>query len=386
MPKEAEQKLAELEKKYSKLEKKYNILLESFKDISSMKKKSSIYDECEDLTCATLLKQLQKEEEQKELILETITEAIIYYGKDLKVVYANNKAIDAIGIEYSEFLNKRCDEFCIMDRSRCQNCNLTRAIKDKTIQTDEVFITQSYWLSMFSYPILDENGELEGIVQMGVDITEKVKLQKQFADISIKERTKIGYELHDSLSQLLTGVSFMAGAQKRQLISINNPLADNAESMEEHLKEAICKLRMLIKGLTPVDDIKNGLAFAIQSLIDRVRSAYDIDFDFERDLNIAIKDMSVRNNLYLIIHEAIYNAAKYSCCELIEVKMSLNGNNLDIFIKDNGCGFNLAKKNTSGLGMQIMKNRAMFIGGECVIYSTVGEGTIVQVTVPYNKE
>jgi signal transduction histidine kinase len=63
---------------------------------------------------------------------------------------------------------------------------------------------------------------------------------------------------------------------------------------------------------------------------------------------------------------------------------------VNILVEDNGCGFDvdttLNKPGHPCWGLLGMQERAALVGGECVIQSTPGAGTLIQVCMPLAKE
>ena len=81
------------------------------------------------------------------------------------------------------------------------------------------------------------------------------------------------------------------------------------------------------------------------------------------------------------------NAAKHAQPTIVEVGINHNGNQLEVIVKDNGYGFDLAEyyrtRNSSGHhGLSIMKERAESLGGDLMITSAPDEGTEVKATIP----
>ena len=54
--------------------------------------------------------------------------------------------------------------------------------------------------------------------------------------------------------------------------------------------------------------------------------------------------MEYRQHIYLIMKEAINNLVKYSGCTEAKITVDHSGSHLVIFVKDNGKGFDYAKK------------------------------------------
>jgi signal transduction histidine kinase len=87
--------------------------------------------------------------------------------------------------------------------------------------------------------------------------------------------------------------------------------------------------------------------------------------------------MEHRQQLFMMFHEAINNSVKYSKARQIILSSSVNGRRLQINLKDDGQGFDVATS-TNGNGLKNMKDRAEHIGGTLYIISNPGNGTSIQ--------
>ncbi len=94
----------------------------------------------------------------------------------------------------------------------------------------------------------------------------------------------------------------------------------------------------------------------------------------------------IESALFLIAREALTNAAKHSKATLVEIGVHMDDKALHLYVKDNGTGCkksSSAKKTSrNGMGLLSMSERAVLIGGTCMITSHPGKGTHLSVEVP----
>src|SRR5205823_3737436 len=64
------------------------------------------------------------------------------------------------------------------------------------------------WLSCTGRPLLDRDKKIRGGVLVMRDVTNRKVLEKQIAEISDREQSRIGQDLHDSLCQQLVSVAY----------------------------------------------------------------------------------------------------------------------------------------------------------------------------------
>ncbi len=203
------------------------------------------------------------------------------------------------------------------------------------------------------------------------------RLEREIIMISERERQSLGQELHDSLGQILTGVSFLlSSAQKK---TQKNPSVCDHElaSAVELVREATVQCRQLSKGLVIPSGENNRLPMMVEQLVNTTRQLYGITCEFVHDGSLSPSSFETLQ-LFRIIQESINNAVKHSKATSIRVNAKQKGRHVEIVIADNGSGF-IRKTDGDGLGLNIMKYRADMIGADFSIDSTPS-GTSVRLS------
>jgi len=82
---------------------------------------------------------------------------------------------------------------------------------------------------------------------------------------------------------------------------------------------------------------------------------------------------------------------KHAAASNINISLAYEASDVRVRIKDDGRGFDvLAKKNQTGgrpsLGLVGMQERATLLNGTFFVASMPGQGTLVEVTVPYQQD
>jgi len=88
-----------------------------------------------------------------------------------------------------------------------------------------------------------------------------------------------------------------------------------------------------------------------------------------------------------VTQEAMNNIAKHSKADLIHLSLRRREDKIELFIKDNGMGFDLEEifspeRSQGGLGLSSMRERTELSGGTFAIESTPGKGTTVLASWP----
>ena len=91
--------------------------------------------------------------------------------------------------------------------------------------------------------------------------------------------------------------------------------------------------------------------------------------------------------IFRIIQESFNNILKHAQAKKICLILSYHTSFLQIKVIDNGTGFLVTDCNVNGntrSGLSNMQTRARLFGGHVELESTLGRGTTILVTVPYN--
>ena len=91
--------------------------------------------------------------------------------------------------------------------------------------------------------------------------------------------------------------------------------------------------------------------------------------------------MEQRRDFFLIIKEAINNAAKYSEASRVDIHLSGDKSNILLSITDNGVGFDTNRIRSSN-GLRNMRARTEALNGDFRILSAPGKGVKLEVSIP----
>ena len=200
---------------------------------------------------------------------------------------------------------------------------------------------------------------------------------------TLEERNRIARELHDSVTQLLYGISLYCSATKRSLNNENyKQVEQNLAEIKDNALQALREMRLLILELSPPLLQKEGLISALKSSLEVIESRTALETQLVSD-GFDRLPRTVEPGLYRIAMEALNNLVRYANAKNVIVELQVRGNWIFLDIKDNGVGFDLGKvKNQGGMGLTSMEQRARQLGGRLVIQSNPGEGTCIHAEVP----
>ena len=197
-----------------------------------------------------------------------------------------------------------------------------------------------------------------------------------------EERMRIARDLHDRTGSTLAYV----GLELDRLIRKETAQEKQVElsDIREHVSKTISEVREMLYNLRTGRDGQNSLSDTVQEFADRVsaRAHLQVTCDFTAPV---IDDAFVTNEIWEMIKEAILNAERHSQASELVISTSINEENWEVSIADNGIGLKSADKRHDAYGMTGMLERAESLGAEISIMSPLSEktyGTRVTVTVP----
>ncbi|MCK5162129.1 MAG: sensor histidine kinase [Desulfobacula sp.] len=221
------------------------------------------------------------------------------------------------------------------------------------------------------------------IAQKKEDLTE---LTGKLISIQEEERKKIAADIHDILTQALTGIGYKALYCME--ITDKNPdiLKQELNDLTININKALQQSRQIICNLHPriLDDI--GIVPAIRQLTNDCSAKFNlkINFFYPPCLNVGPEKGIA---IFRILQEALNNIARHAKAQTVDIMISITTNHfIELEIRDNGRGFNPNRMQksgkNSGMGLLIMKERAEDLGGTFNLNSIPQQGSQINVSIP----
>jgi signal transduction histidine kinase len=208
------------------------------------------------------------------------------------------------------------------------------------------------------------------------DISQRVRLEREIVAVSAREQQRFGQELHDGLSQQLTGLKFKASLLEYQLQSKDLPEANDAKAISELLNEATDEASKLARSVQPVEIDSRGLMMALRELAARIEQAHKMKCVCEFRRPVFIHDNSVATHVYRIAEEAVSNALTHGKATEITIGLSETRDGAVLTVRDNGSG--LPKHfDDGGLELHMMRYRARMIRGSIELRRNTPHGMMI---------
>jgi signal transduction histidine kinase/ligand-binding sensor domain-containing protein len=201
-------------------------------------------------------------------------------------------------------------------------------------------------------------------------------------DARVNERTRIARELHDTLLQSFQGLML-----RLQLVEELLPEGKAKKELEETLErgeQAIVEGRNTVQDLRTSTTTTNDLAQAVNALRDELAHDDRTTFRFLVEGTAQELRPIIRDELYRIAREALRNAFQHAQAEHIEAEITYGQRALRLRIRDDGRGLAadiLEEGRTGHFGLPGMRERAKQMGAKLHIWSSLGAGTEIELTI-----
>jgi PAS domain S-box-containing protein len=331
---------------------------------------------------------IKSSEEKYRYLFDNNPATIFIWDQDnFRILNVNNAAVNLFGYTREEFLQKTLLEL----HPENERTNLRQVGKKRQAE----YTTSGIWkhfnkegetihLDISSHTIVYLGKQV--ILSLANDITERILLEEKLAEERIKkqqeitaaiinaqeqERSFLGTELHDNINQILAVANLYIDCALSDEESRINLMKES----KQLVKDAMEEIRKLSKTLLPPSLGEVGLQETLNDVIEKIKLVNDgvhflIDWKIpdENTLNEKLK-----LTIYRIVQEQLNNIFKHAKASNIIITIQQEGEILRLSIKDDGIGFDPAKKR-NGVGLQNITSRAGLLNGTVLIKSSPGAG------------
>lgn len=206
----------------------------------------------------------------------------------------------------------------------------------------------------------------DAVAALESEIATRQQLEREILEISEREQSRIGQDLHDGLGQELSGIAMLSDVNAKLLQAEAHPLAGAAAQISSHVREAIESTRRLAKGLYPIELDRHGLLLALKDLADQTTLRTGITCELRHCGAEPCLEIYAEINIYRIVQEGIGNAIKHALPNRITIESTTVAGTHVFSVTDDGIGF-AKPANSPGMGLHLMDYRARAIGARIAI-------------------
>jgi PAS domain S-box-containing protein len=249
------------------------------------------------------------------------------------------------------------------------------------------------WFLVRAVPVRDKHGRICNWYGVMTDIEDRKHTEKELGELSGRlihaqeeERSRIGRELHDDISQSL-GLLAIKIDQLRADPATPLLVRSALDNLKQDVGDVGADVHRLSHQLHSSTLDYLGLVPAVKTLVGDFSNRHGISVAFVDESLSSSLPPDVALSLFRIVQESLNNIAKHSHARSVQVRITGMAERVHLAIEDDGIGFNAARLDRhAGLGFVSMRERLRLLNGTVRIDSAPGRGTRIDVDVPVTTE
>lgn len=363
---------------------------------------------------------------------DSITDSVTILDSDMRISKANKACALLLKQPVSALTGRLCHEVFGKNNLVCNECPVKQVLQTGKPQTMEIVndaLQRTFQVS--ASPLLDENGQLAGVVQIAKDITRKKLLEKQLVQTQKMEAigTLAGGIAHD-FNNILTAIMGYANLGMLRLPGKDGDSISFSSEQNSKLKdyfyeiftagERAGKLVSQILSFSRQNEIVHQaieLAPIVKESIKFLRATLSATITIEQYIQaetpMVLADPTqihqVMMNLCTNASHAMQDKGGTLRIELKQFDLSEKdasmyhdidpGNYTELLIGDSGHGINRELQERmfdpffttkeqgdgTGLGLSVVHGIVTQIGGTIKVDSTLGKGSVFRILLPADK-
>ncbi len=345
-----------------------------------------------------------------EAILNGISDGIMVLDKDYRIVGANPVIQNFMGRSFEEIQGQHCYEMCNGSPQRCSFCraNVTFDEGKHVSSYCTKFIAGSdeeRILEIHDFPLYNENGEVEQIIEYIKDVTDAVQMQarlessRRLAEIG-EMAAKIAHEVRNPLSAIGGATHYLRGTVANEDVT---SYLDLIEEQIQRVNHVATELLNLSKPLPPVfhpGDLQNVID---KSLLLTQPQLLQKQITVETQISSKIPEIPLDEhkmeqalvNIILNSVDAMAPGGHLQISATVSECHHPDDNKMVVLkICDDGCGieeskciqifnpFFTTKTKGTGLGLTVVKKIVEHHQGAIKFNSRCGEGSEIILSLP----
>ncbi|MBS4030691.1 MAG: PAS domain S-box protein [Clostridiales bacterium] len=357
---------------------------------------------------------LKQSEHEKNVILTSMAEKVVYHDREMKIRWANRAACDFFGLQPEEVTGKSCYEILGRRKVDCEKCPVKKVLETGHYDQDTLSYSEGKTLLISAHPVFDADDSLTGVVEVSLDITERVRMEAELT--KAKEECAAA---NVAKSSFLSYMSHEMRTPMSVIIGMAHLVYESVQSQEEKenvdmIRDSAAFLLALINRILDLSKIEAGMLelaqvpFHLTREVERTISSVafqarkkGLELSYSIDDNVPEAVIGDPTRLQQVLVNLIGNAIKFTEQGIIDISIRWNETGVLFSISDTGIGFppdkvdlmfqsftqvdtsDTRKYEGTGLGLAISKNLVKLMGGSMGVKSVENLGSTFYFTIPF---
>jgi PAS domain S-box-containing protein len=341
--------------------------------------------------------QVSAERQRLYNVLEALPSYVILLDKSHHVVFANKVFRESFGEDHG----KRCHEYLFNKDYECENCETYRVYKENKPQHWCWTGPNGRNYDIYDFPFKEADGSTL-ILEMGIDITEQKKIEKQLKD---SERLAtigatagmVGHDIRNPLQAIISDI-YLAKSDLEPLSDSEGKknLLESLDGIEKnvtYINKIVLDLQDFSRPFNPVfrEVDFEGLCEEIltkNGVPENVAASCEVDEKSKRLVSDPDLLRRIMSNLVSNAIQAMPNGGR------LDFRAYNDAGHTILSVKDTGIGIPegardklftplfTTKSRGQGFGLAVVKRITEALGGTITFESTVGKGTNFIIRLP----
>lgn len=362
---------------------------------------------------------VKAQEHEKKVILNSLSELVIFMDLELKIVWANRASLDYAGLKLENIVGHSYEKLSPISDAVSGRALAQKALESGNEETGEVVTPDGKIWTIRMNLIKDEDGKVTGFLQTGLDITahrrseEKLlqaKLEAEAASCTKSEfLANMSHELRTPLNSIIGFSDILIERVFGELNEKQLKYVNNISGSGKHLLGLINDILDLSKVEAGKMDLHYS-EFTVDSVFEEVKStlfplaqakSLEINFVVGPDFGDIQAD---RSRLIQILYNLVSNAIKFTPeGGRVSVYCKKSGSRALFSVTDTGIGISSEDQKKlfqpftqidsssarqycgTGLGLALVKKIVNLHKGDIWVESELEKGSTFMFTIPLTK-
>lgn len=359
------------------------------------------------------------QEHEKKLILDSLSELVIFMDSELKIIWLNKAALDHMGMNMDDVIGHHYQDLHILYKENLNKSPVLKVLESGDEEFGEVVTQDGKVWMVTAIPIKNEDGKITGILKTGLDITAHRHSEEKLIQAKLEAE-----EANNSKSEFLANVSHELRTPLNSIIGFSDILLEKVfgELNEKqfryvsNISTSGKHLLVLINDILDLSKVEAGKMelhyseFSIDSVFEEVKAvlspliqvkSLEVTFNIESNFKTLEAD---RGRLIQILYNLVSNAIKFTPNGgKVSIYCKKSGNRALISVIDTGIGisaedqvklfqpFTQLDASTTrqycgtGLGLALVKKIVDLHQGDVWVESDPGKGSNFTFALPLRK-
>lgn len=277
-------------------------------------------------------------------------------------------------------------EIAVMEEKEDQLKKRKKELEKRIIQLKQTVFSADNLVSKVSIIRDFLMGELTSLSDEFDDLRQRNDLAIKIIQAQEEERRRLSREIHDGPAQSIANLVFRIELAQKLVDKDIDKAKKELDELKRLIRESMQDIRKIIYDLRPMSLDDLGLVPTLKKFINNYIKQTNIIIEFEVAGSQQRLSKTYEVTIFRLIQEALNNIFKHAEATSGKVRLEFAEKTINIFVSDDGKGFNISQVNRNKYGLMGMRERCNLLGGDIDITSKPGKGTKVKIILPLKKE